>query len=57
MAIFVDLFMAAILLLALVLGIRQGFLQSLARVAIVIVALLGAAAFIVVKSRKHKSEQ
>ena len=43
MAIFVDLFMAAILLLALVLGIRQGFLQSLARVAIVIVALLGAA--------------
>lgn len=43
MAIFVDLFMAAILLLALVLGIRQGFLQSLARVAIVVVALLGAA--------------
>ena len=43
MAIFVDLFMAAILLLALVLGIRQGFVQSLARVAIVIVALLGAA--------------
>lgn len=43
MAIFVDLFMAAILLLALVLGIRQGFLQSLARVAIVIAALLGAA--------------
>lgn len=43
MAIFVDLFMAAFLLLALVLGIRQGFLQSLARVAIVIVALLGAA--------------
>lgn len=43
MAVFVDLFMAAILLLALVLGIRQGFLQSLARVAIVIVALLGAA--------------
>ena len=43
MAIFVDLFMAAILLMALVLGIRQGFLQSLARVAIVIVALLGAA--------------
>ena len=43
MAIFVDLFMAAILLLALVLGVRQGFVQSLARVAIVIVALLGAA--------------
>ena len=43
MAIFVDLFMAAFLLLALVLGIRQGFVQSLARVAIVIVALLGAA--------------
>ena len=43
MAIFVDIFMAACLLLALVLGVRQGFLQSLARVAIVIVALLGAA--------------
>ena len=43
MAIFVDIFMAAILLLALVLGVRQGFVQSLARVAIVIVALLGAA--------------
>ena len=43
MAIFVDIFMAAILLLALVLGLRQGFVQSLARVAIVIVALLGAA--------------
>ena len=43
MAIFVDLFMAAFLLLALVLGIRQGFLQSLARVAIVVAALLGAA--------------
>ena len=43
MAIFVDLFMAAILLLALVLGVRQGFVQSLARVAIVIGALLGAA--------------
>lgn len=43
MAIFVDIFMAAFLLLALVLGIRQGFLQSLARVAIVVVALLGAA--------------
>ena len=43
MAIFVDLFMAAFLLLALVLGIRQGFVQSLARVAIVIAALLGAA--------------
>lgn len=43
MAVFVDIFMAAILLLALVLGIRQGFLQGLARVAIVIVALLGAA--------------
>lgn len=43
MAIFVDLFMAAFLLLALMLGIRQGFLQSLARVAIVVVALLGAA--------------
>lgn len=42
MAIFVDIFMAAFLLLALVLGIRQGFLQSLARVAIVVVALLGA---------------
>lgn len=42
MAIFVDIFMAACLLLALVLGVRQGFLQSLARVAIVIVALLGA---------------
>lgn len=43
MAIFVDIFMAACLLLALVLGVRQGFLQSLARVAIIIVALLGAA--------------
>lgn len=43
MAIFVDIFMAACLLLALVLGVRQGFLQSLARVTIVIVALLGAA--------------
>ena len=43
MAIFVDIFMAACLLLALVLGVRQGLLQSLARVAIVIVALLGAA--------------
>lgn len=43
MAIFVDIFMAACLLLALVLGVRQGFLQSLARVAIVIVPLLGAA--------------
>ena len=43
MAIFVDIVMAAILLLALVLGLRQGFVQSLARVAIVIVALLGAA--------------
>ena len=43
MAIFVDIFMAACLLLALVLGVRQGFLQSLARGAIVIVALLGAA--------------
>lgn len=43
MAIFVDIFMAACLLLALVLGVRQGFLQSLARVAIVIVALLDAA--------------
>lgn len=43
MAIFVDIFMTACLLLALVLGVRQGFLQSLARVAIVIVALLGAA--------------
>lgn len=43
MAIFVDIFMAACLLLALVLGVRQGFLQSLARVVIVIVALLGAA--------------
>ena len=29
MAIFVDIFMAAILLLALVLGVRQGFVQSL----------------------------
>ena len=43
MAIFVDIFMASCLLLALVLGVRQGFLQSLARVAIIIVALLGAA--------------
>lgn len=43
MAFFVDIFMAAILLLALVLGIRQGFLQSLARVLIVVAALLGAA--------------
>lgn len=43
MAIFMDIFMAACLLLALVLGVRQGFLQSLARVAIIIVALLGAA--------------
>ena len=43
MAIFVDIFMAACLLLALVLGVRQGFLQSLARAAIIIVALLGAA--------------
>lgn len=43
MAIFVDIFMAACLLLALVLGVRQGFLQSLARVAIIIGALLGAA--------------
>ena len=43
MAIFVDIFMAACLLLALVLGVWQGFLQSLARVAIIIVALLGAA--------------
>ena len=43
MAIFVDIFMAACLLLALVLGVRRGFLQSLARVAIIIVALLGAA--------------
>lgn len=43
MAIFVDIFMAACLLLALVLGVRQGFLQSLARVAIIIAALLGAA--------------
>lgn len=43
MAIFVDIFMAACLLLALVLGVRHGFLQSLARVAIIIVALLGAA--------------
>ena len=58
MAIFVDIFMAAILLLALVLGVRQGFVQSLARVAIVIVALLGAAAFIVIRSRKqHENEQ
>ena len=40
MAIFVDIFMAAILLLALVLGVRQCFVQSLALVAIVIVALL-----------------
>ena len=43
MAFFVDIFMAAILLLALVLGIRQGFVQSLARVLIVVTALLGAA--------------
>lgn len=43
MAFFVDIFMAAILLLALVLGIRQGFVQSLARVLIVVAALLGAA--------------
>ena len=48
MAIFVDIFMAAILLLALVLGLRQGFVQSLARVAIVIVAVFTAGTAVVV---------
>lgn len=39
-AIFVDLIIAALLLLALIQGARQGFVQALTRIAVVIAALL-----------------
>ena len=39
-AIFVDLIIAALLVLALVQGARQGFVQALTRIAVVVAALL-----------------
>ena len=39
-AIFVDLIIAALLVLALIQGARQGFVQALTRIVVVIAALL-----------------